>query len=354
MANVYYEKDADPSIIAGRKVAILGYGSQGHAHALNLKDSGVDVRVGLREGSSSAAKAAEAGLRVVDVATASAEADVIMILLPDTEIGPVYDAEVAPNLSDGDALFFAHGFNVRFGYVKAPVGVDVAMVAPKGPGHLVRRTYTEGGGVPCLIAVAQDATGKAKELALSYADAIGGTRAGVLETTFEEETETDLFGEQVVLCGGLSALVQAGFETLVDAGYQPESAYFECLHELKLIVDLMYEQGISGMRYSISDHGRVRRPHSRPPHHQRDGEGRDEEDPRRDQERRLRRGVHRRGPGRWRQLRGAAHRRQGAPDRTGRCGPARHDAVDLGRQGEGRGRLGRRLTVSRWRRSGPD
>ena len=252
MANVYYEKDADPSIIAGRKVAILGYGSQGHAHALNLKDSGVDVRVGLREGSSSAAKAAEAGLRVVDVATASAEADVIMILLPDTEIGPVYDAEVAPNLSDGDALFFAHGFNVRFGYVKAPAGVDVAMVAPKGPGHLVRRTYTEGGGVPCLIAVAQDATGKAKDLALSYADAIGGTRAGVLETTFEEETETDLFGEQVVLCGGLSALVQAGFETLVDAGYQPESAYFECLHELKLIVDLMYEQGISGMRYSIS------------------------------------------------------------------------------------------------------
>jgi ketol-acid reductoisomerase len=252
MANVYYEKDADASIIAGRKVAILGYGSQGHAHALNLKDSGVDVRVGLREGSSSAAKASEAGLRVVDVATAAAEADVIMMLLPDTEIGPVYEADVAPALSDGDALLFAHGFNVRFGYVKAPAGVDVAMVAPKGPGHLVRRTYSEGGGVPCLIAVAQDATGGAKALALSYADAIGGTRAGVLETTFEEETETDLFGEQVVLCGGLSALVQAGFETLVEAGYQPESAYFECLHELKLIVDLMYEQGISGMRYSIS------------------------------------------------------------------------------------------------------
>lgn len=252
MANVYYEKDADASIIAGRKVAILGYGSQGHAHALNLKESGVDVRVGLREGSSSAAKASEAGLKVCDVATATAEADLIMMLLPDTEIGPVYDRDVAPNLNDGDALYFAHGFNVRFGYVKAPEGVDVAMVAPKGPGHLVRRTYVEGGGVPCLIAVAQDATGGAKVLALSYADAIGGTRAGVLETTFEEETETDLFGEQVVLCGGLSALVQAGFETLVEAGYQPESAYFECLHELKLIVDLMYEQGISGMRYSIS------------------------------------------------------------------------------------------------------
>jgi ketol-acid reductoisomerase len=252
MANVYYEKDADRSIIAGRKVAVLGYGSQGHAHALNLKESGVDVRVGLRKGSSSAAKAEQAGLRVVSPAEASAEADLIMMLLPDTEIAAVYKDDVEPNLSDGDAVFFAHGFNVRFGYVQAPAGVDVAMVAPKGPGHLVRRTYTEGGGVPCLIAVSQDATGKAHALALSYADAIGGSRAGVLDTTFEEETETDLFGEQVVLCGGLTALVQAGFETLVEAGYQPESAYFECLHELKLIVDLMYEQGISGMRYSIS------------------------------------------------------------------------------------------------------
>ena len=252
MANVYYEQDADPSIIAGRKVAVLGYGSQGHAHALNLKESGVDVRVGLREGSSSRAKAEEAGLRVVDVATASAEADVIMMLLPDTEIGPIYDADVAPNLNDGDALLFAHGFNVRFGYVKAPEGVDVAMVAPKGPGHLVRRTYTEGGGVPCLIAVEQDATGGARDLALAYADAIGGTRAGVIETTFTEETETDLFGEQAVLCGGLTALVQAGFETLVGGGYQPGMAYLECRHELKLIVDLMYEEGIAGMRYSIS------------------------------------------------------------------------------------------------------
>ncbi|MEZ5373695.1 MAG: ketol-acid reductoisomerase [Microthrixaceae bacterium] len=252
MATVSYERDADRSLIANRKVAILGYGSQGHAHALNLLESGIDVRVGLREGSASRAKAEAAGLKVTDLSTASAEADLIMILLPDTDIGPAYEEHVAPNLQDGDAIFFAHGFNVRFGYVTAPEGVDVAMVAPKGPGHLVRRTYTEGGGVPCLIAVAQNATGSARELALAYADAIGGSRAGVLDTTFEEETETDLFGEQVVLCGGLTALVQSGFETLVDAGYQPESAYFECLHELKLIIDLMYEQGISGMRYSIS------------------------------------------------------------------------------------------------------
>ncbi len=252
MANVYYEADADRSLIADRKVAILGYGSQGHAHALNLKDSGIDVRVGLREGSSSTAKAEQAGLRVVPVDQACAEADLIMVLLPDTEQGDVYAAAIAPNLEAGDALFFAHGFNIRFGFIKPPANVDVAMAAPKGPGHLVRRTYTEGGGVPCLIAVSQDASGNAKGLALAYADAIGGTRAGVLETTFEEETETDLFGEQSVLCGGLTALVQAGFETLVEAGYQPESAYFECLHELKLIVDLMYEGGITDMRYSIS------------------------------------------------------------------------------------------------------
>ena len=253
MATMFYESDADPSLIRGRKVAILGYGSQGHAHALNLSESGVDVRVALRAGSSSRAKAEEAGLRVVSVEEASAEADVIMILLPDTEQKAVYDAQVAPHLNEGDCLMFAHGFNIRFGQIVPPAGVDVAMVAPKGPGHLVRRTYTEGGGVPTLIAVAQDATGKARDLALSYAHGIGSTRAGVLDTTFAEETETDLFGEQVVLCGGVTALVTAGFETLVGAGYQPESAYFECLHELKLIVDLMYEQGIAGMRYSISD-----------------------------------------------------------------------------------------------------
>jgi ketol-acid reductoisomerase len=253
MATLYYESDADPSLLQGRRVAILGYGSQGHAHALNLSESGVDVRVGLREGSASRTKAEEAGLKVTSVEQAATEADVIMFLLPDTEQKSVYDAEVADHLEPGDCLMFAHGFNIRFGQIVPPEGVDVNMVAPKGPGHLVRRTYTEGGGVPTLIAVHQDATGKARALALSYAHALGATRAGVLDTTFDEETETDLFGEQVVLCGGLTALVTAGFETLVAAGYQPESAYFECLHELKLIVDLMYEQGIAGMRYSISD-----------------------------------------------------------------------------------------------------
>jgi ketol-acid reductoisomerase len=253
MATLFYEKDADPSLIQARKVAILGYGSQGHAHAQNLSESGVPVVVGLREGSGSVKKATEAGLKVLSIPEAAQWADVIMVLLPDTEQKAIYEADIEPHLNDGDMLMFAHGFNIRFGQIVPPAGVDVTMVAPKGPGHLVRRTYTEGGGVPSLIAVHQDATGKAHDLALSYAWANGGTRAGVLETTFTEETETDLFGEQAVLCGGATALVKAGFETLVEAGYQPESAYFECLHELKLIVDLMYEQGIAGMRYSISD-----------------------------------------------------------------------------------------------------
>lgn len=253
MANIYYEADADRSLLTGKKVAILGYGSQGHAHALNLKESGIDVRVGLRDGSASVAKAEEAGLTVRSVADATAEADIVMVLLPDTEQASIYEEHIAPNLEAGNTIMFSHGFNIRFDLVQPPADVDVSMVAPKGPGHLVRRTYVEGGGVPCLIAVENDATGNAKGVALAYADAIGGARAGVIETTFTEETETDLFGEQVVLCGGTTELVRSGFDTLVEAGYQPEIAYFECLHELKLIVDLMYEEGIAGMRYSVSD-----------------------------------------------------------------------------------------------------
>jgi ketol-acid reductoisomerase len=252
-ASIYYDADADLALLEGRKVAVLGYGSQGHAHALNLKDSGVDVRVGLREGSRSWAKAEEAGLRVLPTAEAVKEADVIMVLLPDTEQARVYERDIAPNLSERDSLAFAHGFNIHFGQIKPPPGVDVWMIAPKGPGHLVRRTFEEGGGVPSLVAVSADETGKAKQTALAYARAIGATRAGVLDTTFEEETETDLFGEQVVLCGGLTELITSSYETLVEAGYQPESAYFETLHEVKLIVDLIYEGGIAAMNYSISD-----------------------------------------------------------------------------------------------------
>ncbi len=250
---MYYDDDADLSIIQGRKVAILGFGSQGHAHALSLRDSGVDVRVGLLEGSTSRAKAEEQGLRVVTPDVASAEADVIMILAPDHKQRQLYAQSVEANLSEGKALFFGHGFNIRFGYIKPPANVDVAMVAPKGPGHLVRRQFVDGKGVPVLVAVEQDATGTALQLALSYAKAIGGTRAGAIETTFTEETETDLFGEQAVLCGGASQLVQYGFEVLTEAGYEPEIAYFECLHELKLIVDLMYEGGIAKQRWSVSD-----------------------------------------------------------------------------------------------------
>jgi ketol-acid reductoisomerase len=252
MATIFYERDADPSLITSRKVAIIGYGSQGHAHALNLRDSGVDVRVGLREGSASWPKAEAAGLRVVSSAEAASEAEVIMVLAPDTAQQAIYKESIEPTLLPGKVLMFAHGFNIRFALIDPPQGVDVVMVAPKGPGHLVRRTYEGGGGVPSLLAVERDASGKAKGTGLAYAWAIGATRAGVLETTFKEETETDLFGEQVVLCGGLTSLIKAGFDTLVEAGYQPESAYFECLHEVKLIVDLIYEHGITGMRYSIS------------------------------------------------------------------------------------------------------
>src|SRR3954468_12129330 len=246
--NIYYDDDADLSIIQGRKVAVIGYGSQGHAHALSLRDSGVDVRIGLPDGSKSRAAAEAEGLRVLKPYDACAEADLVMVLAPDTAQRTLYAEAIEPNVKEGDALFFAHGFNIRFGYITPPAGVDVCMVAPKGPGHLVRRQYVEGRGVPCLIAVEQDATGNAMPLALSYAKGIGGPRPGTLKTTFAEETETDLFGEQAVLCGGMSALVQAGFETLVEAGYQPEAAYFECLHELKLIVDLMYEGGLAKMR----------------------------------------------------------------------------------------------------------
>ncbi|MBI3687057.1 MAG: ketol-acid reductoisomerase [Actinobacteria bacterium] len=253
MAEIFYDDDADLSLIQQRRVAVLGYGSQGHAHALSLRDSGVAVRVGLPEGSRSRAKAEAEGLTVVTPDEAARWADLIMVLTPDQTQRALYLASVAPHLAEGDALLFGHGFNIRFGLIEPPTGVTVAMVAPKGPGHLVRRQFSDGKGVPCLVAVDQDPTGTGLALALSYAKAIGGTRAGVIRTTFKEETETDLFGEQAVLCGGTTALVQAGFETLVQAGYQPEVAYFECLHELKLIVDLMYEGGIARMRYSISD-----------------------------------------------------------------------------------------------------
>ncbi len=253
MAELFYDDDADLSVIQGRKVAVIGYGSQGHAHAQNLRDSGVDVRVGLREGSPSRAKAEEAGLRVVDVPTAVKEADVVVILAPDQVQRFLYADDVAPNLKEGAALVFGHGFNIRFGYITPPSNVDVIMVAPKGPGHLVRREYVDGRGVPAIVAVHQDATGGAWSLALSYAKAIGALRAAGIKTTFAEETETDLFGEQAVLCGGASQLVMYGFEVLTEAGYQPEVAYFECLHELKLIVDLMIEGGIAKQRWSISD-----------------------------------------------------------------------------------------------------
>jgi ketol-acid reductoisomerase len=253
MATIYYNDDCDPDLIKQKKVAIIGYGSQGHAHALNLSESGVDVVVGLRPGSPSANEASEAGLTVLAPDEAARVADVIMMLIPDQVMAGVYEDSVAPALEPGNTLMFAHGFNIHFDAITPPEEVDVSMIAPKGPGHLVRRTYTEGSGVPCLVAVHQDVSGDAKDLALSYAAALGGSRAGVLETTFKEETETDLFGEQVILCGGVAELIKASFETLVEAGYQPESAYFETLHELKLIVDLLFEGGLSWMRHSISD-----------------------------------------------------------------------------------------------------
>ena len=253
MAKMFYEKDTNLGLLQGKKVAVIGFGSQGHAHALNLHESGVDVVVGLYEGSKSWDKVKEAGLEVATTAEAAKKADIIMILVPDEKQAKLYREEIEPYLEDGNALVFAHGFNIHFKQIVPPSNVDVFMIAPKGPGHMVRRTYTEGSGVPCLIAVEQDYSGKAKDLALAYANGIGGARAGVLETTFKDETETDLFGEQAVLCGGVTALIKAGFETLVEAGYAPENAYFECMHEMKLIVDLMYQGGMAAMRYSISD-----------------------------------------------------------------------------------------------------
>ena len=253
MAKMFYEKDTNLGLLKGKKVAVIGYGSQGHAHALNLNESGVDVVVGLYEGSKSWDKVKEAGLEVATVENAVKSSDVVMVLVPDEKQAKLYKEEIAPYLEEGNALAFAHGFNIHYGQIVPPANVDVFMVAPKGPGHMVRRTYTEGSGVPCLIAVQQDYTGNAKEVALAYSNGIGGARAGVLETTFKDETETDLFGEQAVLCGGVTALIKAGFETLVEAGYAPENAYFECLHEMKLIVDLMYQGGMAAMRYSISD-----------------------------------------------------------------------------------------------------
>ena len=298
-ATMFYDTDADLSLLQGRNVAVLGFGSQGHAHALSLRDSGVDVRVGLPEGSKSRAKAEAQGLRVLTPYEACEEADLIMVLTPDPSQRKLYEEAIEPNLVPGDALFFSHGFNIRYGYITPPEGVDVAMVAPKGPGHLVRREYSEGRGVPVLVAVEQDATGKAWDLALAYAKGIGGLRAGGIKTTFTEETETDLFGEQAVLCGGASELVQAGFETLTAAGYQPEIAYFECLHELKLIVDLMYEGGIAKQRWSVSDTAEygdyVSGPRVIDAHVRREHEGR----PHRHPGRHLRQALHRR-PGRRR------------------------------------------------------
>ena len=253
MAKMFYEKDTNLGLLQGKKVAVIGFGSQGHAHALNLHESGVDVIVGLYEGSKSWNKAKEAGLEVTTTSEAAKNADIIIILVPDEKQAKLYREEIEPYLEEGNALVFAHGFNIHFKQIVPPSNVDVFMIAPKGPGHMVRKTYTEGSGVPCLIAVEQDYSGKAKDLALAYANGIGGARAGVLETTFKDETETDLFGEQAVLCGGVTALIKAGFETLVEAGYAPENAYFECMHEMKLIVDLMYQGGMAAMRYSISD-----------------------------------------------------------------------------------------------------
>ena len=327
MAEMFYDDDADLALIQGKNVAVLGYGSQGHAHSLSLRDSGVDVRVGLPEGSKSRAKAEAEGLRVLTPAEAVEEADVIVILAPDHVQRKLYTESVEPNIAAGDTLVFGHGFNIRFGYITPPAGVDVFMVAPKGPGHLVRREYVDGRGVPVLVAVEKDESGKAWDLALSYAKAIGGLRAGGIKTTFTEETETDLFGEQAVLCGGASQLVQYGFEVLTEAGYQPEVAYFECLHELKLIVDLMYEGGIAKQRWSVSDTAEYGDYVSGPRVIDARREGEHAGRPRGHQERLLRPAVHRR-PGRRRpRVQGAARQGRAAPDRGHRPRAAQADGL---------------------------
>ncbi len=323
-----YDNDADLSKLDGKTVAILGYGSQGHAHALNLHESGVNVVVGLREGSASVAKAEADGLEVTTVADAAARGDVVMVLLPDEQQGKIWDEQIKDSVAPGNLLLFAHGFAIHFDQIDPGPGVDVALVAPKGPGHLVRRQFTEGAGVPGLMAIHQDATGNARDLALAYAKGIGCTRGGVIETTFKEETETDLFGEQAVLCGGVSELVQAGYETLVDAGYDPRLAYFECLHELKLIVDLMYEKGIGGMRYSISntaEYGDLTPRQAR--HHRRDPRG-DEEDPRRDPVGRVRARVDRREQRRPGELQAHARGAGLEADRDRGREAAREDELD--------------------------
>ena len=323
MAKTYYDQDADLSLIQAKKVAIIGYGSQGHAHALNLKDSGVQVKVGLAAGSKSIAKAQKAGLEVGSVADVTKWADVVMVLVPDQTAAKLYADEIGPNLTAGKLLMFAHGFNIHYKTIVPAAGIDVGMAAPKAPGHRVREVFTEGGGVPCLIAVHQDATGKAHALCLSYLKGIGGTRAGVLETTFKEETETDLFGEQSVLCGGVSALIKAGFETLVEAGYQPESAYFECLHELKLIVDLIYRGGLAYMRYSISDTAEWGDYVSRPARHQRREPQGDEADPHRNPGRQLCQALPRRPELRPQGVHGLPRSRSQAPGRDRRQGTPR-------------------------------
>ena len=340
MTKLYYDADADLSLLHGRRIAIIGYGSQGHAHALNLKESGCDVVVGIRPGSEGWARAEADGWQPQSPADAVIGADIIGIFVPDHIQVELWNSTILPALGPRSTVLFAHGFNIHFGTIVPPKDVDVIMVAPKGPGHLVRRLYSQGEGVPCLIAIEQDATGEAQQTALAWASGIGGARAGVLETTFAEETVTDLFGEQAVLCGGASALVQAGFETLVAAGYQPEIAYFECLHELKLIVDLMYEGGLAGMRYSISDTAEygdlTRGPHDRRRPREADHEGHPREHP----DRPVRARVRQRERDRPLGAEVAARPQLGAPDRGGRRAPARDDAVRQGRQGPGEGSYG--------------